>query len=235
VICADGLARTSTRHLPEFAVSTVADSRVGIGAIVDHDDDRGPGERILMVVSHHGYVGISPISRRQINVAAAVAPSLLGQATPAEVVRAILEGAGVSVPPRLCASTWRGTPPLTSRPRRVAAERVLLVGDAGGYIEPFTGEGMAFALETAIAVAPFAVQAAERWTPSIASGWEALHRRLVCDRQLTCRQLAWILRRPWAAYTAFTMCRLLPGMARRIIAKTTLLTAPYSMPGVDTK
>ena len=44
---------------------------------------------------------------------------------------------------------WRGTPPLTRRAPSLAAERVFVLGDAAGYVEPFTGEGMAWALASA--------------------------------------------------------------------------------------
>ena len=215
VICADGLSRTSVRHLPEFMVSTAADSRVGIGAVVTGNFDVCPIGQITMVLSHCGYVGISRVSEQQFNVAAAIDGRLLLQSAPAEIVAGILTDAGISFPPNLMSAHWRGTPPLTSRPKRVASDRVFLIGDAGGYVEPFTGEGMAAALEAAVAVTPLAVRATELWSPSIADCWEALHRQIVRDRQRTCRQLAWILRRPWAASTALSVCRLLPGIAGR--------------------
>jgi len=37
-------------------------------------------------------------------------------------------------------------PGLTRRPRNLGVERVLLLGDAAGYVEPFTGEGIAWSL-----------------------------------------------------------------------------------------
>ena len=91
---------------------------------------------------------------------------------------------------------WHGTPPLTSRPNRVAAERLFVIGDASGYVEPFSGEGMATAMETALAVTPLAVEAAYRWQPSLVAEWTAIEQRLIVDQQATCRQLAWILRKP---------------------------------------
>jgi flavin-dependent dehydrogenase len=136
----------------------------------------------------------------------------------------ILAHAGIDFPVDLMSAHWRGTPPLTSRPKHVAAERVLLVGDAGGYIEPFTGEGMAFALEAATAITPLIVQAVQSWTPAIAEKWEMLHRHMVGDRQRTCQQLAWILRRPWASSLTLGVCRVLPAVAQRMIARTNYAT-----------
>lgn len=220
VICADGLSRTSVRHLPEFATSIATGSRVGIGAVVTGDFAACPNGQLTMVLSRCGYVGVSRVCEQQFNVAAAVDRKALMQTAPAKVVADILTHAGISFPVGLMSAHWRGTPPLTSRPNHVAAERILLIGDAGGYIEPFTGEGMAFALEAAIAVTPLVVQAIRSWTPAIAESWETLHRRMVRDRQRTCQQLAWILRRPWAAFMTFGICRVLPGIADRMVDRT---------------
>ena len=228
VICADGLSRSSVRHLFEFAGSIASDSRVGIGAVLTGDFDDCSTGQITMVLSRHGYVGISRVGEHQFNVAAAVDRGALLQSAPAGVVANILIHAGLGFPSELMSAHWRGTPPLTSRPAHVAAERIFLIGDAGGYIEPFTGEGMAFALEAAIAIMPFAVQAVRSWTPAIAERWERLHRQMVRDRQHTCEQLAWILRRPWAASLTLGICRVLPGIAERMIDRT---SSPTSLCG----
>ena len=173
-----------------------------------------------MALSRHGYVGISRICHQQFNIAAAVDRELLSHTPPADVAAALLREAGVVMPFDTDATNWRGTPFLTSHPKQVAAERIVLIGDAAGYVEPFTGEGMAAALEAAVAVPPLALQAAESWSPSIAARWEVLHGQIVHKRQRTCRQLAWLLRRPWASSAAINLCRLAPGVARRLIAKT---------------
>jgi 2-polyprenyl-6-methoxyphenol hydroxylase-like FAD-dependent oxidoreductase len=174
-----------------------------------------------MVVSRHGYVGLARCGTDQLNVAAALDPDSLYRATAGELVAGLLRDTGVSDPTLadLRLATWHGTPPLTSRPSRVTAERLFVVGDASGYVEPFSGEGMAAALECAAAVAPLAAQAARDWSSSLADRWETVQRRLVVDQLATCRQLAWILRRPWAAAAAVGICRAQPWVARRFIAK----------------
>lgn len=220
VVCADGLARSSVRHLPELAGTTVSNSLMGLGAVVADDSGAFAIGRITMVVSPRGYVGIARVSASQLNIAAAVSPRVLTQAAPATAIAGMLGDAGVSRPTGLDDATWRGTPPLTSRPRRVATERTFVIGDAGGYIEPFTGEGMAAALETGLAVASFVQQAVEGWAPSLATCWNALHRQIVVDRQSTCRRLAWIVRRPWATFVTLAACRTWPGIARHVIAET---------------
>jgi flavin-dependent dehydrogenase len=212
------------RHLPECAASIATNSRVGIGATVSGDFEVCPFGQLTMVLSRAGYVGISRVREQQFNVAAAVDRKALLRTTPAKIVADILAHAGIDFPAGLMSAHWRGTPPLTSRPKHVAAERVLLIGDAGGYIEPFTGEGMAFALEAAMAITPLVVQAVHSWTPAIAESWEILHRQMVRDRQRTCQQLAWILRRPWAASLTLGVCRVLPRITERIIERTSYPT-----------
>jgi flavin-dependent dehydrogenase len=51
------------------------------------------------------------------------------------------------------ASSLRGAGPLQRRARAVTAERLALVGDAGGYVDAITGEGLSLAFECAEALA----------------------------------------------------------------------------------
>jgi flavin-dependent dehydrogenase len=226
VICADGLARMSVRRLPEFATAASPTSRVGIGAVVA-DSSRLCGDgRLNMVVARHGYAGISRINAYQLNIAAAVESSLLSDASPLEIIQSIFASANFTPSAGLDVATWRGTPALTIRPRKVASERVFLIGDAAGYVEPFTGEGMAAAFESAAAVTPFVVEAARAWSPRLASAWQTIHRETVRNRQRTCQTLAWILRRPWATFATLSTCRALPAVATRWISKTTAPSVP---------
>ena len=77
---------------------------------------------------------------------------------------------------------------------------VALVGDAAGYVEPFSGEGMSWALESASVLAE--VLADERpgaWTPDT---YRRAWRDRIGRRQRWCRGLALALGRPH-------LCRLL--------------------------
>ena len=67
--------------------------------------------------------------------------------------------------------TGKGTAPLTRRTTPIAEERLFLLGDAAGYVEPFTGEGIAWALVAGLAVAPLAIRAAKQWHPSLGVDW----------------------------------------------------------------
>jgi menaquinone-9 beta-reductase len=232
VVCADGLARSSVRQLPEFGAATALASRVGIGVVVTTPAAAFSRGQIVMVVSRDAYVGIALVDEHRINIAAAIVPSALAHTTPSEVVANILEKSNISVPGEIHNATWRGTPALTSRPHQVAAERVFLIGDAAGYVEPFTGEGMATALESALAITPLVVQAARSWDRSVAVAWADLHRRIVCDRQRIIRQMAWTLHRRWAAVGMLALCRMMPRVATRIIAEINAPSAIESSPEI---
>jgi flavin-dependent dehydrogenase len=95
---------------------------------------------------------------------------------------------------------WQGTAALNRQPMRVGDERVFLVGDSAGYVEPFTGEGIAWALEGAVRVAPLVAQAASHWDDSLSVKWQAEHRRALAGRHRVCSWVAASLRHAsWVA------------------------------------
>jgi flavin-dependent dehydrogenase len=218
VICADGLARASLRHLPKFRAIVAVQSRIGIGAVVPLVS-KSFQHTIKMVVGPSGYVGLAASGGQQLNVAAALDPHALKEQKVGELIGQMLKTAGTELDVDWSRVAWSGTPPLTSRPARVAAARLFVIGDASGYVEPFSGEGMATALSTGLAVAPLACEAVREWRSELISQWEAIHRELVVDAQSTCRQLARILRQPWTAAAALWICRAQPWVARRYIRK----------------
>ncbi|MFM9170747.1 MAG: hypothetical protein ACKOTD_11730, partial [Phycisphaerales bacterium] len=69
------------------------------------------------------------------------------------------------------AARWRGTPALTRRRACVAAPRILVTGDAAGYVEPFTGEGLGWAIATGAAAGRLAAHM--RAAPDAWRAWPA--------------------------------------------------------------
>ena len=73
------------------------------------------------------------------------------------------------------ASDLSGHGPLCRFPRRIHKPGVLLLGDAAGYLDACTGEGLSLALQQALWVA-------DHWSPSLGltqlPGYGAFHRRL---------------------------------------------------------
>ncbi|MGH8111641.1 MAG: NAD(P)/FAD-dependent oxidoreductase [Rhodanobacteraceae bacterium] len=173
-------------------------ARIGVGATLpDAPAWYRPGV-IHMACAAHGYVGLVRAQGDATNVAAALDPSWCAQVGgPAKAVRSILDAAGFPAPEDLNRVRWRGTPRLTrTRAATGAGPHVLALGDAMGYVEPFTGEGMAWALAAAVAVQPFAREAVEHWTDDITARWHARHLGMLRSRKFACRGITKLLRHP---------------------------------------
>jgi len=228
VVAADGLGGgllraggSGLREMPD------PKARVGLGArVVGSDGPFEPGV-ITMAVGEEGYVGLVRVEDDSLNIAAAVDPGFLARSRGVGVgVASLLRRAGVSVPEGLEDADWRGTPALTRRVRTLAADRAFRVGDATGYVEPFTGEGMSWALTAARALAPIAALAAERWEPGFVRLWEDVHARSIGRAQRACRAAAWALRRPSLARLVLDALATTPSLAfpfvRAVSARPTL-------------
>lgn len=150
-----------------------------------------------MAIGPDGYVGAVRLEDGRWNLAAAVDVDAVKRGRGiAPVVEAILASVGWPLSGAANGACWRGTPRLSRRPRHVAAERVFAVGDAAGYVEPFTGEGMACALEGGHAVVPLALQAIERWAPQLGEQWTDLLTKRIQRRMALPTIAAWSVRRP---------------------------------------
>jgi menaquinone-9 beta-reductase len=198
-----------------------SDSRIGAGTMISDTESgdffvRGT---IYMATGRRGYVGLFRVEENRLDMAAAFDAGFLkecgglGQAS-----EAIIAEVGWPLPARLAELPWKGTPALTRKPEHIAAYRLFAVGDAAGYIEPFTGEGMAWAIISASLVATIAVRAIDNWNEGQAEEWEALHRRVLGPRQRRCRVVARVLRSPLLRQLAVCSLSLFPYLARPVIA-----------------
>lgn len=88
------------------------------------------------------------------------------------------------------ASRDRGAGPLEQRVGRVAGGNLALVGDAAGYVDAITGEGMALAFHQAFA-------AVEAIASGSLSAYPAAHRRIARLPEAFARLLLAVERRPW--------------------------------------
>jgi len=151
-----------------------------------------------------------------MDVGAALDPMAVKAAGGAgELAVQILRQAGFPVHRGLAALPWKGTPHLTRQAPRLGSERVFVLGDAAGYIEPFTGEGMAWALAGASQVAPLALHACRKgWDPSLLARWTSTYRRNVSRRQFVCRLTADLLRRRFTTQLMVRTLGTLPWVAR---------------------
>jgi flavin-dependent dehydrogenase len=219
VIAATGLA--SPFALRELGGEVVtAGSRIGASAELPEDAHVPWADHTVnMAVGADGYVGAVRLENGCWNLAAALDSRAVARARGVgPVVRDVLDGTLAHVPDALANASWRGTPALSRRPRGVAAEGLFAIGDAAGYVEPFTGEGMACALQGAHAVVPLALEGIERWQPDLASAWTLIVRHDV-QRSLTLSTAAaWALRRPSLASCITSLLSSWPGLAARPLA-----------------
>ena len=197
VLVASGLGSAGLG--PELPIETRINpgARVGAGCELEAGVGGYGNGTIHMAVGRHGYVGLVRNEAGALNLAAAFdRPQLIAAGGPAASAAAVLAEAGFDPLPQAAAATWRATPALTRRCKPLAAERVLLLGDAAGYVEPFTGEGMGWALVGALAVVPLVLQGQKDWNRSLERQWSRRHARLIGSRQRFCHGLAFALRRP---------------------------------------
>jgi flavin-dependent dehydrogenase len=224
VIAADGLRGSLLENCAEFPRVAARDSLIGVGAVLASAAPQYRPGTIYMAVGNGGYVGQVRLEDGRLDVAAALDRRLLtSEGGAAQAVRRIVEQAGFPWPEELSRLKWHGTPPLTRRLAHVAGRRLLVVGDAGAYVEPFTGEGMAWAMLTGCAVAPLACAAIENDSPRLARQWEAAHRRLLGQRMFVCRAISRLLRSPRMTGMAIATLQNLPWIATPIVR---CMTAP---------
>jgi flavin-dependent dehydrogenase len=197
VLAASGLGNRLFNESPCNMSVAEEDSWIGAGVIAETAPAHYGPHAIYMACGAGGYVGLVRLEDDRLDIAAALDPTLLKKSHhPGVAASQILRDAGFPPVPHLAELSWRGTPPLTRHAARVALDRVFVLGDAAGYVEPFTGEGIAWALASARAVTPLAVRGARCWQPSLMHEWTTLYHRVIACRQRTCRVVTRVLRHP---------------------------------------
>lgn len=219
VILASGLASRAAGAHPELLHTASPRSRVGIEAIFDRYPEQYASRSIHMVVGREGYVGLTQIAGKRLHVAAAVDRAALQRSGLAELTRSILSQAGAAELNAEPLDGWRGTPPLTSRANCLSSERVFLVGDAAGYIEPFTGEGIRWALETGMGIAPFVSDSLHHWDPQLGDGWDRWYTKNIVREQRLCRHISSGLKHSLIRWLAHQTICIQPRVADGIIAR----------------
>ena len=183
-----------------------------------------PAGDVWMVSGSRGYIGMVRFADGRLNVAASIRASALGDSSPGARVDEILVEAGL--PALRWRDGWTGTPPLRAQPPETAEDRVVAVGDAAGFWEPFTGEGIGWALEAGIAVAPLALELGSAWDRARAASWASERRAWMRRIQIRSRTVAALSGHPRLARAALGLIRRVPAAGRWLI--------PAAAPGIDT-
>ncbi|MFN3190250.1 MAG: NAD(P)/FAD-dependent oxidoreductase [Aureliella sp.] len=219
LIVADGLSGQLLRKHPSFAYEIDETSLVGGGA---HRDQLPPEYRpgsIYMAVSEDGYVGALGLENGRLDIACAFSPSALKAMGPGRLAEQICRSSGLPPIPNMTELKWQGTPTLSRKPNRIASGRIFLAGDAAGYVEPFTGEGMSWALASGSAVADYALKAVDDFRASIASDWQREYQDMFRAKKRLCHWLTRGLRSPWLSKTGITALRFFPSLARPVVSR----------------
>ncbi len=198
----------------DTAVHLDPGSRVGVGAVV-LDWEGGPARgTVRMTVGPGGYAGQVRQEDGSWVLAGALDPAWLrARGGPGPAMEALIAAEGASTR-WVVREGWRGTPALTRRRAPRAEEGVFYLGDAAGYVEPFTGEGMGWALRGARELQDLVVQGVSRWSPHLVDEWDRLYERRVGSLQGLCRGLAWLGRRPTLARSVVSVVSWAPWLAR---------------------
>jgi flavin-dependent dehydrogenase len=200
IVAADGLGSRLLLNEPGAKIHAAPSSRVGAGAVPEAGPPFYEPGIIHMAYGTGGYVGLVRQEDGRLNIAAALDVDFLKKShSPGRAVEQLLHETRWPAISHLADLSWQGTPTLTRQAARPAAARVFAVGDSSGYIEPFTGEGIGWAMASGISVVPLAVRAVREWQPALADEWTELAHRTKARSGQLCRTISWVSRRPLLA------------------------------------
>ena len=228
IVVADGLGGRALDDRPEFHWRIAGRNRFGVGTVVKDVRDAPRRGELLMLTDRAGYLGVATLEDGRVDLAAALHPerTRIGGGPAATCARILREAGLPGLAAAAVTAKWRGTPSLTRTRRRVAAGRVCCIGDAGGYAEPFTGEGMSWGMEAGVAVAPFVEAAID---DGDAHAWNRAHARLLSARRRRCRTVAFAIRHPRAAMPVMRLLGRIPRIGRRLAG----IASGQSRPAAD--
>lgn len=172
-----------------------------------------PAERIEMRVVRGGYLGVVAESHEQIHVAGLIDRNS-NVSRPDDLLNEVARDW-----PLLAAalqegrpSRWHAAGPLPWVPTCIADESTALVGDAAGYAEPFSGEGMRWAFESAQGLCATWKQHGA-WSAAAARTYLNWHRDHIARRQQKTLRTAWFLGQPARASIMCQAARTFPRAA----------------------
>lgn len=225
VLVCEGLNQRLLSRSEEFSNDVNEHSFIGAGAVTPLKPGTFKEGTIFMVVGRAGYVGAVLVEDGILNLAAALNPGLLKHGEHlGMLVDRVLQEAGFTLPVDVEQLSWQGTAKLTRNTSPVATDRVLVLGDASGYVEPFTGEGMGWGLASAVACVPIVLAGLKHWDDSLVANWKQYHQRHIQGRQKWCRRCAYVLKRPLLVKSLIGFVNHCPWIASPVVRH---LNAPW--------
>jgi flavin-dependent dehydrogenase len=213
-VSADGLGGGFLKSIDEMKPTIADNAPLGVGAVVEDVSDCYPAGTIHMGYTPGGYVGVVRLEDGRVDIALALDRGTAQKAGgTVAATRTVLQQCGLPSPSGLAEAFFRGTPHLTRRRQHVAAEGLVVIGDAAGYIEPLTGEGMAWAMQQAILAAPLIYDSIVHGYPGRAHRWQEQYDRFFRQRRSICTAAIWMRRHYRFGGLLVGLLAFMPGLA----------------------
>jgi flavin-dependent dehydrogenase len=156
------------------------------------------GDRVVLEFRPEGYSGQAPVGDRELNICLVSVPQKISS------LRAWAE-ARFQIPVN---HSWRTITPLTREPISPGQPALFLVGDAARVVEPFTGEGIYYALASGeLAAKAITLQCNGGSAEDVAAAYSSAHAQLYRGR-------LWINRLARAAVLSPRLASAFLGVAR---------------------
>jgi flavin-dependent dehydrogenase len=168
------------------------------------------GNRVVLQFLPAGYSGQAPVGEDELNLCLVSVPRKMS------ALRAWAE-ARFEISPK---HSWRTITPLTRAPIAAAQRSLFLVGDAARVVEPFTGEGIYYALASGeLAADAIISQHNGRDEAEVAADYAAAHAALYRGRLWINRLARAAVLSPRVASAFLEMARFQPALLRVLTAK----------------
>lgn len=191
LVAADGRNSTVARLLG--LLPNARKDRVGLQTHLPLPDDLNG--RVRMQFVPQGYTGIADVGNGVGNLCLVARPHELDAIRSWAVARYKLRDS----------HEWRSVTPLARDPIPPVRDRLLLIGDAARVVEPFTGEGIAYALLTGIA-------AGRALLGGQLEQYEHAHREIYAGRLWVNHLARFACLHPYAATTIIRLAGFHPGV-----------------------
>lgn len=176
----------------------------------------------MHVFSDGTYIGLNPFRAHTLNITALCDPEELRHTTAVEFINhrtQTSEQLRPRIAPLTNAASVRATFPAAAMVRDVATANAALIGDASGFIDPLTGEGIYQALWTARALVR---EVSSAWSDDTALNaslcrYSHQRRRQHRSKRWCCRMFQAIIRRPNLSNTVHDLLSLRRGIGSSFI------------------
>jgi geranylgeranyl reductase family protein len=167
------------------------------------------GNRIVLQFLPEGYSGQAPVGDGELNLCLVSVPQKMA------ALRSWAE-ARFGISPK---HSWRTITPLTRAPIAAARGSLFLAGDAARVVEPFTGEGIYYALASGELAAAAIILQQGRDEEEVAASYSAAHAKLYRGRLWINRLARTAVLSPRIASALLSGARFQPAILRLLTAK----------------